>query len=135
MLFAIGVLLLIVEMLTGTFVLLWLGIATIAASITMFVSDSIWLSLLVFIVSALILWLGTKQFGKKVQKGPDLQSGIYSYIGKEVFVHSVDQKDSTVGTIIIHGEEWIVKSSHSLAMNQKVNIKDIEGATLFVEAV
>ncbi|MBM7361886.1 NfeD family protein [Priestia taiwanensis] len=134
-LFAIGILLIIVEMLTGTFVLLWLGIATLAASAVIFTTESIWLALLVFAVTAIGLWLGTKKFGKNVHKGQDLQSGIYSYIGKEVLVHSVDKKDNTIGTIMIHGEEWIVKSSRSLIANQKVSIKDIEGATLMVEAI
>jgi inner membrane protein len=134
-LFAIGVLLIIVEMLTGTFVLLWVGLATIASSIVLFADGSIWLALLVFIVSAFVLWLGTKKFAKRVHQGKTLQSGIYSYIGKEVIVHSVDKRDSTVGTIMIHGEEWIVKSSRSLVANQKVSIQDIEGATLLVEAI
>lgn len=131
-LLAVGVILLITEMLTGTFVLLWLGISCVLTSGVLVLTDNVWITFIAFIVFALILWLSTQKFAKKVGKGTELQNGVYALIGKEVRVHSVTEDDNTVGTCQIYGEEWMINAESDLTVDELVLIKNIEGATLQV---
>jgi hypothetical protein len=65
-LFVIGVILIIIEMFTLTFVLLWIGIASIIASIVEYFNHQFFLTFGTFFISAIVLWLCTKRFAKRV---------------------------------------------------------------------
>lgn len=131
-LLAVGVILLITEMLTGTFVLLWLGISCVLTSGVLVLTDNVWLTFFAFVMFALILWLSTQKFAKKVGKGTELQNGVYALIGKEVKVYSVSDEDSTKGTCQVYGDEWMINSISDLFVDESVIVTNIEGATLQV---
>lgn len=131
-LFVIGVLLIIFEMFSLTFVFLWIGIASILASIVSYVTESNTLTFIVFIVSALILWLCTKNFAKRIHQHKTIENGVNSLIGKEVIVSSIEREDETLGTTKVYGDEWTIRSTEPLVLNEKVIVTKIEGATLYV---
>ena len=131
-LFVIGVLLIIIEMFSLTFVFLWIGIASILASVVNYLTGSNTFTFIVFIISALILWLSTKKFAKRIHQHKTIENGVYALIGKEVVVASVEIDDDTVGTTKIYGDEWTIRSTESLILNEKVIVTKIEGATLYV---
>lgn len=131
-LFVIGVILIIIEMFSLTFVFLWIGIACILSSIVSYFSNSVILTFLTFIISAIILWLSTKRFAKKIHQQKSIQNGVYSLIGKEVVVASVEIEDATMGTTKVYGDEWTIRSVQPLTLNEKVTVTKVEGATLYV---
>ncbi|WP_088014956.1 NfeD family protein [Gottfriedia acidiceleris] len=131
-LFVIGVILIIIEMFSLTFVFLWIGIASILASVVNYLTGSNTFTFIVFIISALILWLSTKKFAKRIHKHKTIENGVYALIGKEVVVASVEINDDTVGTTKVYGDEWTIRSTESLVLNEKVIVTKIEGATLYV---
>jgi inner membrane protein len=131
-LFVIGVLLIIFEMFSLTFVFLWIGIASILAAIVSYLTGSNTITFIVFIISALILWLSTKNFAKRIHQQKTIENGVNSLIGKEVVVASVEVQDETVGTTKVYGDEWTIRSTKPLVLNEKVTVTKIEGATLYV---
>jgi len=131
-LFVIGVILVIIEMFSITFVFLWIGIACILAAIVSYLTGSIILTFITFIISALILWLSTKNFAKRIHQHRTIENGVNSLIGKEVIVSSVELTDDSLGTTKVYGDEWTIRSTEPLVLNEKVIVKKIEGATLYV---
>jgi inner membrane protein len=131
-LFVIGVLLIIFEMFSLTFVFLWIGLASILASIVSFLTESNTLTFVVFIVSALILWLSTKKFARRIHQHKTIENGVNSLVGKEVVVASIEPVDEFLGTTKVYGDEWTIRSTHPLEINKKVTVTKIEGATLYV---
>ncbi|SFD23776.1 NfeD family protein [Bacillus sp. UNCCL81] len=132
-LFVIGVLLIIIEMFSLTFVFLWIGIASILASVVNYFTGSNTFTFIVFVISALILWLSTKKFAKKIHQHKTIENGVYALVGKEVVVASVEINDDTVGTTKVYGDEWTIRSTEPLILNEKVIVTNIEGATLYVK--
>ncbi|WP_088071327.1 NfeD family protein [Gottfriedia luciferensis] len=131
-LFVIGVILIIIEMFSLTFVFLWIGLASILAAIVSYFTESNTLTFIVFVISALILWLSTKNFAKRVHQQKTIKNGVYSLIGKEVVVASVEVEEKTVGTTKVYGDEWTIRSKEPLTLHEKVIVEKIEGATLYV---
>lgn len=131
-LFVIGVILIIIEMFSLTFVFLWIGIASILASVVNYLTESNTFTFIVFIISALILWLSTKKFAKRIHQHKTIENGVYALIGKEVVVASIEIDDDTVGTTKVYGDEWTIRSTDPLVLNEKVIVTKIEGATLYV---
>ncbi|MEH7351614.1 NfeD family protein [Gottfriedia acidiceleris] len=132
-LFVIGVLLIIIEMFSLTFVFLWIGIASILASVVNYLTGSNTFTFIVFVISALILWLSTKKFAKRIHQQKTIENGVYALIGKELVVASVELDDDTVGTAKVYGDEWTIRSTEPLLLNEKVIVTKIEGATLYVK--
>ncbi|KQL40180.1 hypothetical protein AN960_06795 [Bacillus sp. FJAT-25509] len=132
-LFVIGVLLIIIEMFSLTFVFLWIGIASILASVVNYLTGSNTFTFIVFVISALILWLSTKKFAKRIHQQKTIENGVYALIGKELVVASVELEDDTVGTAKVYGDEWTIRSTEPLLLNEKVIVTKIEGATLYVK--
>ena len=134
-LFVIGVLLIIIEMFSLTFVFLWIGVASILASVANYLTGSNTFTFIVFVIAALILWLSTKKFAKRIHQHKTIENGVYSLIGKEVVVASVEVTDDTVGTTKVYGDEWTIRSTEPLALNKKVIVEKVEGATLYVKII
>jgi len=134
-LFVIGVLLIIFEMFSLTFVFLWIGIASILASIVSFLTGSNILTFIVFIVSSLLLWLFTKKFAKRIHQQKTIENGVFSLLGKEVVVFSINVEDETLGTAKVFGDEWTIRSTEPLVLNEKVTVTKIEGVTLYVSNI
>ncbi|WP_179194749.1 NfeD family protein [Bacillus sp. EAC] len=131
-LFVIGVLLIIIEMFSLTFVFLWIGLASILASIVSYLTESNTLTFIVFIVGAIILWLCTKKFAKRLHQQKTLENGVNSLIGKEIVVSSIDLEEENLGTSKVYGDEWTIRSTEPLVLNGKVVVSKVEGATLYV---
>jgi membrane protein implicated in regulation of membrane protease activity len=132
-LFVIGVILIIIEMFTLTFVLLWIGIASIIASIVEYFNHSFFLTFGTFFISAIVLWLCTKRFAKRVSSSKSIKNGVFALVGKEIVVTTVSDQDTTAGTSKVYGDEWPIKANHSIRVNEKVKVLRVEGATLYVE--
>lgn len=130
---AIGVLLVIIDMMTGTFYMLLLGIASILSAIILYLSDSYFVTFLSFLVISFVLWIGTQKFGKTIQGEDNFQSGVDALIGKEVKVHTVSEEEPTEGTCQVYGDEWSIKSEIPLTMGETVIVTHIKGVTLFVK--
>jgi membrane protein implicated in regulation of membrane protease activity len=129
--FIIGLLILITEMFTGTFALLWLGLGTIITSAVYYFTENTIISFLIFFISIIISIYATKRV-RKIEP-PVISSGVYSYIGRQLRVLEVDLQDSNRGTVGINGEVWnVLNKDEQLEQGDIVLIKDVLGATLLV---
>ena len=131
----IAAILLISEMLTGTFVLLFLGIACASAGIVAAFNFNFALQCLTFcLISSLTIFLFLKQ--KKLNKKENSQNQVSNserLIGKIGIVTEAIQEFGQ-GQVTVDNETWTAVSENQEAIKQdeKVRIKKISGVKLVV---
>ncbi|RNI31130.1 NfeD family protein [Rufibacter latericius] len=115
-----GILLLVAEMLTGTFYLLWLGIAAlVAAVLAYFFPENLWLPPVGASSSALLLLLLTKPLTARAR----LARGYHDPSHQLVNLHGeVVEKiaPGRLGIVRVGNEVWSAKAQEELDMGQRV---------------
>lgn len=130
-----GLILIILEVTTLTFILLWIGIGAIIAGISAFVLPSIGMQLLIFSITSLLLLIYTRPLTQRWRKKtPNMQSGVYALIGKEaVVVDEITELKS--GAVKVGGEIWSAYGETTLLSGETVQIVGVKGVTLQVKSL
>lgn len=130
-----GLVLIILEITTLTFILLWVGIAAIITGISALMFPSLSIQLIIFSVATLLLLIYTRPLTRRWRKRtPNIQSGVYALIGKEgIIVEEVTEHKN--GSVKIGGEIWSAASDTRLDVGQKVVVTGVEGVTLKVKEI
>jgi membrane protein implicated in regulation of membrane protease activity len=111
----VGVLLIIAEMATLTFYLLWLAIGALAAAlVAMIMPDAIILQVFVGIAVALILTLYTKQITRRMRSSKGFTDVIYQLDGQEGIVIG-DIPLEGLGIVKVGNETWSAQSEVPLS--------------------
>jgi inner membrane protein len=111
----IGILLLIAEMATLTFYLLWLAIGSLAAAlVALLMPDAIVSQVFVGIVVALLLTLYTKQITRRMRSSRGFSDVIYQLVGLEGLVIE-DIPQEGLGIVKVGNETWSAQSEIPLS--------------------
>jgi membrane protein implicated in regulation of membrane protease activity len=118
----VGGVLLIAEMLTLTFYLLWLGIgAVIAAAVALFAPDWFALQGLSGGAAALILTVFTKPLTRKFRESRGYRDAINELVGKQgIVVEAI--VDGKPGIVKVGNETWSAVSQINLNIEDKVKV-------------
>jgi len=140
---SVAVVLSIAEVLGGEFVLLMLGGGALIAGLVslatgpyghVFDGDVLWIQLLVFAVSSVVLVFGLRpQLKKHFLKPAQIRSGIEALIGSKATV--ISTVDSSGGQVKIGGDVWSavgVEGHRPLPPGTPVTVVEIRGATAVV---
>ena len=128
----------IIEMATIGFLVFWLGIGALLAMVTSFVTDSIFIQALVFVVTSTLLLIFTRPLVDKFIKTPkELKTNAYSIIGKKAIVISKINNIEGVGQIKIDGDVWSAKSfdDEDIPEDTEVEIIEIDGVKAVVKRI
>lgn len=118
----IGGVLLIAEMLTLTFYLLWLGIgAVVAAAVAFAVPDSFVWQALAGGAAALALTIFTKPLTRQIRAARGYSDVIDELVGKPGIVIE-DIVDGKPGIVRVGSETWSAVSQEPLMRNEKVMV-------------
>lgn len=120
----------IIEMATIGFLVFWLGIGALLAMVTSFITDSILIQALVFIITSTLLLIFTRPLVDKFIKVPkEVKTNAYSIIGKKGIVISKINNIEGTGQIKIDGDVWSAKSAtdEDIPENTEVEIVEIDG--------
>jgi membrane protein implicated in regulation of membrane protease activity len=135
--FSIAVLLSIAELVGGEFVLLMLGggaLVTALVSLVPGLHHLLWLQLLVFAISSVVLVFGLRPRLKRAFLKPShLRSGIDAIIGSTATV--ISTVDAEGGQIKLGGEVWSavgVDGHRPLPPGTPVTVVEVRGATAVV---
>ena len=126
----------IIEMATIGFLVFWLGIGALLAMVTSFITDSILIQALVFIITSTLLLIFTRPLVDKFIKVPkEVKTNAYSIIGKKGIVISKINNIEGIGQIKIDGEVWSAKSvtDEDIPENTEVEIVEIDGVKAVVK--
>ena len=128
----------IIEMATIGFLVFWLGIGSILAMLTSFITDSILIQSLVFVITSTLLLIFTRPLVDKFIKVPkEIKTNAYSIIGKKGIVISKINNIEGTGQIKIGGEVWSAKSSENedIPENTEIEIVEIDGVKAVVKEI
>jgi len=123
----------VAEMITTGFLIFWLGIGSILAMITSFITDSIFIQTAVFVISSVLLIPLTKPLVKKyIDTGKSTVTNAYGVIGKiGIVTVDIDTIEAT-GQIKVNGEIWSAKADTNIPKGTKVEVLKIDGVKLIV---
>jgi membrane protein implicated in regulation of membrane protease activity len=125
--------LVIVEMLTLTFYLLWLAIGAVSAAIVDFiVPDSLLLQVIVGCVIALLLTIFTKPLTKRIRSSRGFKDAVDELVGKQGIVLENVAADAP-GIVKIGNETWSAVSHEPLAKGETIIVVSRGSAVLQVE--
>lgn len=124
--------LLLIEFLTVGLVSIWFALGALAALITTFMTESIVIQGIVFVVVSIIALLVTRPLMKKFKVNGFEPTNTDRVIGKVAEV-TKEIKPNSYGEVVIFGTEWMAASKKKIAVGEKVVVEKIEGAKLIVK--
>ena len=124
----------VVEMATTGFLIFWLAVGSLLAMITSFITDSIIIQTIVFVVSSSILIPLTKPLADKFIAKKTVPTNSYSLINKRGIVIVDINPIEGVGQVKVNGEIWSAKTEDgsTITKNTEIEVLKIDGVKLIV---
>lgn len=124
--------LLIVEMFTLTFYLLWLGLGAVAAAaVALFISDSFVVQVIVGCAAVIVLTIFTKPLTRRFRKSRGFKDAVDELVGKQGIVLE-PIAEGKPGIVKVGNETWSAVSDEPLAKGQTVVVVERGSAMLQV---
>lgn len=132
--FIIAILLILIEANTFNLVTIWFAIGAIATMfVSIFAHDIIWLQLLVFLATSILMVFTIRNYAVKKLKSQSIKTNVNSLIGKKAVVTETIE-EFKFGLVKLNGNYWTAKSeaNEKIEKGQIVEIIDISGVKLIV---
>lgn len=131
--FAAGVILMIAEMTTFTFYLLWLGIGAFIASLLAWLfPELIWLHILAASTVAILLTFFGKRFAKRLQGSKGFKDAVDDLVGKHGEILE-PVTSGGMGIVRVGVETWSAMSEEALDKGDKVIVVKRSSTVLHVQ--
>jgi membrane protein implicated in regulation of membrane protease activity len=133
----IGVLLIIGEIFTAGFFLIWFGVAAIIAGIIAFFELSVVWQGVAFVIISAILLAGTRRLADRFTKKQPAGIGADRFIGKTGVVLEEIDNDKNTGRIRVEEDEWRADSLEGdiIPKSTKIQVMKLEGTHMIVKKV
>ena len=139
----LGAVLVIAEVFTTGFVLLWFGIGALAAGLAGLLGvHSIILQFLIFTVVSIGLTVASRtifvNYFSREKSGGDLKSGVDSLPGKVGTVVSSSRGALNEGAVKVYGSTWTAypaDGEEPLEAGDRVEVTKVQGASIYVKRV
>ena len=127
----------VAEMITTGFLIFWLGIGALLAMLTSFITTSVMMQTIVFVVSSCILIPLTKPLADKFTSKKSVPTNSYSLINKHGIVTMDIDPIEGVGQVKVNGEIWSAKSENESAIlkGTEIEVIKIDGVKLVVSPI
>ncbi|MBC3541341.1 NfeD family protein [Rufibacter sediminis] len=130
-----GILLLVAEMVTGTFYLLWLGIAAlVAAGLAYLFPENLWLPPMAASVTGTLLTVLTKPLTTRLRQARGYQDPVHDLINRhgEVVEPILPGR---LGIVRVGNEVWSAKAQDELVAGQRILVVNQSSTVLQVVPV
>ncbi len=136
-LFVIGIVLIILEMMTVSTFLIWPGIGVLVAAFASLFTSNVLVLAIVFAIATLIsVGLLKTEYIKLVMPKEKTETSYNEYIGKHaILINDYIANGVDNGVVRLNGVEWSVKSKNldeSFKAGERVTIIAIEGVHLII---
>jgi len=139
----LGAVLIIAEIFTTGFVLLWFGIGALAAAFAGLVGvHSITLQFLIFAIVSIGLTAASRtifvKYFSREKRGGDLKSGVEGLPGKIGTVVSSSRGALHEGAVKVYGSTWTAypaEGEEPLEAGDRVEVDRVQGASIYVRRV
>src|SRR6056297_1453429 len=133
-----GFLLLIAEMFTTTFFIMWFGISALFTALLSWLwIDSFTLQLLLFAVVSFLLVLFTRKLANRMSGEPSRKITQDEIIGKTGIVTETILSDNSKGLVKLNGQQWraVSEKGTEIERGKKVIVKRLYGVKIYVEQI
>ena len=124
--------LLLVEFLTVGLVSIWFAVGALGALITSFITESVLIQTIVFVIVSVITLIVTKPLMNKFKVTNFEPTNSDRVIGKVVEV-TKEIKSNEYGEVVVFGTVWLAASDKNHKVGSKVVVQKIEGNKLIVK--
>ena len=139
----LGAVLVVAEVFTSGFVLLWFGIGALAAGLAGLLGvHSIVLQFLIFAVVSIALTAASRtifvNYFSREKSGGDLKSGVESLPGKIGTVVSSSRGSMHEGAVKVFGSTWTAypaEGEEPLEAGDRVEVTRVQGASIYVRRI
>lgn len=139
----LGVILIVAEVFTSGFVLLWFGIGAMAAAFAALVGlDSLALQFLIFAVVSISLTAASRtifvKYFSREETGDSLKTGVDALPGKVGTVVSSSRGAMQEGAVKVFGSTWTAypaEGEDPLEAGERVMVESVQGASIYVRRV
>lgn len=129
----LGVLLIITEMVTPSFFLIWFGLGAMATAAAAFFGATFGWQWITFLAVSAILVLGSRRFARQVSPHPPLPTNMDEYLGQTgVVLKRIDPMANT-GLVRVQKEEWRADAPEVIEEGALVEVVGNEGVHLKVK--
>ena len=127
----------VIEMATSGFLIFWLGLGSLFAMITSFITSNLAIQTIVFVVTSAILIPFTKPLADKFVTKKTVPTNSYSLIHKHGIVTIDINPIEATGQVKVNGEIWSAKSENesSISKGTEIEVLAIDGVKLIVSPV
>lgn len=126
----IAILFVILELVTTSFFLVWLGVSSLIAAILSYLGFNNYVQLTAFAIVSLILILSTRKFADKISPKPSKKTTAERLIGRNAKI--IKKIDDTKFIVDVNGEKWSAYSEDSLNIDDTVKIIGIDSIKLII---
>lgn len=139
----LGIVLIVAEIFTSGFVLLWFGLGALAAALAAVLGlDNFGLQFLVFATVSVSLTAASRtifvNYFSRERSGTDLKSGVDALPGKIGTVVSSSRGALREGAVKVFGSTWTaypLEGEEPLEAGDRVAVERVQGASLYVRRV
>ena len=139
----LGVILIIAEIFTPGFVLLWFGIGALAAAFAGLVGiSSLTLQFLIFIIVSVGLTAASRtifvNYFSREKTGSDLKTGVDAMPGQIGTVVSSSRGALNEGAVKVYGSTWTAypaEGEDPLEAGERVTVERVQGASIYVRRI
>lgn len=139
----LGVILIIAEVFTPGFVLLWFGIGALAAAFAGLVGvTSLTIQFLIFISVSVALTAASRtifvNYFSREKSGSDLKTGVDSLPGQIGLVVSSSKGSLNEGAVKVYGSTWTAypaEGESPLEAGDRVSVERVQGASIYVRRI
>ena len=139
----LGAILIVAEIFTSGFVLLWFGIGALAAAFLGFIGvDSLVIQFMVFAVVSIALTAASRtifiNYFSREKSGQSLRSGVDALPGKIGTVVSSSKGALQEGAVKVFGSTWTAYPAVGeapLEAGERVCVESVEGASIYVRRI
>lgn len=124
--------LLVVEFFTVGLVSIWFAVGALAALLISFITESVLIQAIVFVVVSVITLIVAQPLMKKFKVTSFEPTNTDRVIGKIAYV-TKEIKSNEYGEVVIFGNEWLAVADEEIAVGSKVVVQKIEGNKLIVK--
>jgi membrane protein implicated in regulation of membrane protease activity len=136
----LGLILIVAEVFTAGFVLLWFGIGALAAAFAAIVGiDSLALQFLIFAAVSIGLTVASRtifvNYFSRERTGESLKTGVDALPGKTGIVVSSSRGALNEGAVKVFGSTWTAypaEGEEPLEAGERVTVERIQGASIYV---
>jgi membrane protein implicated in regulation of membrane protease activity len=124
----------VLELATMAFVSLYFAIGSVAAAVIAWLDGPLWLQLLAFAATGIVLMAITRPFLKRKLEAPDIPTNVSRMVGRRGIVTIAIDNDANTGQIRVGTEYWTARWPEATAgamipVDAKVEIVAVEGVT------